>query len=71
LDCNCNPPANIVIIPQLRKFCLHFLLEQPGKYIFVVYLCRCDWLYGTYLGCFGGFMVGYKAVAMGQVFTLG
>ena len=48
-----------------------FLLECSQKHNFVVYLCGCEWLYGTYFGRFWGFMVDYKVVAMGQVFPLG
>ena len=36
-----------------------------------MYLCGCEWLYGTYFGWFPGFMVDYKAVAMRQVLPLG
>lgn len=35
------------------------------------FLCGCGWLYGTCIGCFGGFMAGCEAVAMGQGLPLG
>ena len=35
------------------------------------YFCGCEWLYGTYFGCFWGFMVDYKAVEMVPFLPLG
>ena len=29
-----------------------FSLLRPKKYVFVIYLCSCEWLYGTYFGQF-------------------
>lgn len=49
--------------------------REKGRFFYVkyfdFYLCRCEWLYGAYLGRFWGFMAGCKAVAMGQVLPLG
>ena len=39
--------------------------------MFFIYLCRYEWLSGTYFGRFWGFMGDFEAVAMGQVFPLG
>ena len=39
--------------------------------MFYMYLCGCEWLYGTYFGRFWGLMVDHEAVAMGQVVPLG
>ena len=36
-----------------------------------MYLCGCEWLYGTFFGHFLGFIVDYEGVAMGQVLPLG
>ena len=50
---------------------LAFLYSLVPNIVIKYYLCSCEWYYGTYSGCFWGFMADYKAVAMGQVFPLG
>ena len=64
---NCKYSLFFTIMPNMLVF---FHLELLWKYVFVVYLCDCEWLYGSYFGRFGGFMAGYKAVAMGRVVLL-
>ena len=49
-------------------FSVAFLYSLVPNIVIKYYLCGCEWLYGTYFGRFWGFLGGYEAVAMGQVF---
>jgi len=41
------------------------IIKRKNLFKRIVYLCGCEWLYGTCFGRFRGFMSDFKVAAMG------